>query len=168
VSFTVMSMLARLGGKALIRKVTLSHGVSPEISEADLDIMLRDYACSQAMRAGGREASQIISALPTLRRLQEAGTRDVPTVYLQAGLVERGMRKARPLFNSTAADLVDGLPNGRMIVVEGAGHLLPQEQPIVVGRAILEVVDAVAVAARPPSPTTSPNRLPRNGSRGNR
>jgi len=144
-SFAVMGLLARFGGKSLIKKITLPHGSSPEITTADMDIMFRDYACAQAMRAGGREAQHIIATLPTMRRLQAAGTPDVPTICLQAGRIDRGMKKSRPLFNRAAADLTAKLSNGRTIVVEGSGHLLPQENPVVVREVILEVVEAAAV-----------------------
>jgi pimeloyl-ACP methyl ester carboxylesterase len=144
---TVMSVVARLGGKRLISRLTLPRGVSPEISEEDFAIMTRDYACVSAMRAGAREAEQIIPALPTMRGLQATGTPDVPTICLQAGRVERGMKEIRPLFNRTAAALMGAVPNGRSIVVEGAGHLLPQERPAIVRTAIVEVLDAVAGSA---------------------
>lgn len=145
-SFAVMSVVARMGGKHLIMKLTMTHGPSPQISKADLDIMTRDYACAQAMRAGRREAAQIIPALATLRRLQAAGTPNVPTICLQAGRVERGMKKARPVFNEGAADLMAAVPNGRVVIVEEAGHLLPQENPAAVREAILEILDAVGGA----------------------
>ncbi|MFD4637741.1 alpha/beta fold hydrolase [Lentzea sp. NPDC058436] len=139
--FTLMSLVARLGGKGLIRRQTFRNGVSPEISAADVEIMTSDYATARAMKAGSREALQIEAALPLLRRLQEKGTPDVPTVCLQAGLVERGMTKWRPLFNRHTADLMDAAPQGRMIVVEGAGHLIPQESPAVVRETVFGVVE---------------------------
>jgi pimeloyl-ACP methyl ester carboxylesterase len=145
-SFAVMSMLARLGGTALIMKGTLPRGISPDISPADLALMRRDYACTAAMRAGRREAAQIVAALPTLRRLQAAGTPPVPTICLQAGRVDRGMKKSRPLFNRAAAELMAAVPNGRAVVVEGSGHLIPQEDPAAVREAILEVLRAAAAA----------------------
>lgn len=145
-TFAVMSVVARLGGKGLITRLTLTHGVAPEISKADIDIMTRDYSCVQAMRAGWREAQCIVPALATMQRLQEAGTPDVPTVCLQAGRVERGMKQTRPLLNRVAADLMAARPNGRTVVVEGAGHLLPQENPAAVRAAILDVVTASAVS----------------------
>lgn len=145
-AFAVMSMLARLRvGRRLIMRLSLPNGPSPEISEDDVAIMARDYACTQAMRAGIREAAHIIPALPTLRELQVSGTPDVPTVCLQGGRVDRGMKKMRPLFNRTATDLMAAVPNGRTIVVEGAGHLIPQENPGAVREAIREIVSAVAV-----------------------
>ncbi|WP_370941842.1 alpha/beta fold hydrolase [Amycolatopsis sp. cg5] len=145
ISFGVLSVLARFGGRGLIEKFTLPHGVSPAISPADFAILLRDYACVSAMRAGRREAAQIGAALPIMRRLQAAGTPDVPTVCLQAGRVERGMAKGRPMFNKVAADLMAAAPQGRVVVVEEAGHLLPQEDPAAVRDTILEIIDAATV-----------------------
>ncbi|MDX8029207.1 alpha/beta hydrolase [Lentzea sp. BCCO 10_0856] len=139
--FTLLGLLARIGGKGLIKRLTFRNGVSPEIAEADVAIMTRDYASVRAMRAGSREARQIESALPVMRRLQDKGTPDVPTVCLQAGLVERGMAEWRPKFNQWAADLMAAVPRGKMIVVEDAGHLIPQENPAVVRETIFGVVE---------------------------
>jgi pimeloyl-ACP methyl ester carboxylesterase len=146
-SFAVMGLLLRIGGKGLVRKVTLPHGASPEISDTDLRIMWRDYLCAQAMKAGSREGQQIIAALPMMRRLQDTGTPDVPTVCIQGGRIDRGMATTRPALNETAAKLMAAVPNGRVVVVEGAGHLVPQERPAEVRDAILEVV-AAAKAVR--------------------
>ncbi|WP_434443640.1 alpha/beta fold hydrolase [Lentzea sp. E54] len=139
--FGLMALVARLGGQGLIRRLTFRNGVSPEISAADIEIMTRDYACVGAMRAGGREAAQITAALPVLRRVQEAGTPDVPTVCLQAGLAERGTAKWRPLLNRRAAGLMAAVPRGKMIVVEEAGHLIPQECPAVVRETVFGVIE---------------------------
>ncbi len=141
-AFRVMSVLTRLGGRRLILRISLPQGASPELSESDLAIMTRDYACAQAMRAGRREAAQIIPALPTMRRLQAQGTPDVPTVCLQGGRIDRGMARTRPLLNQTAAELMSAAPKGRVVIVEEAGHLIPQECPAAVREAILEVVEA--------------------------
>jgi pimeloyl-ACP methyl ester carboxylesterase len=145
-TFGVMALLARVGGKGLIEKVSLPHGTSPEIDEADVAIMLRDYACAAAMQAGGREAAQIGAALPTLRRLQAAGTPSVPTLCLQGGRVDRGMAKTRPRMNQTAVELMSATSGGRVVVVEQAGHLVPQEAPAAVRDGIFEVLDAVMAA----------------------
>lgn len=142
-SFRVMAILARVGGKGLIEKLALPHGASAEISESDLAILMRDYACAQAMRTAIREAEQIIPSLATLRRLQTAGTPDVPTVCLQGGRVDRGMTTARPIFNRAAAELMSAAPNGKVVVVEQAGHLIPQEQPAAVHQVIRDVVEEV-------------------------
>jgi pimeloyl-ACP methyl ester carboxylesterase len=141
-TFRIMSMLARVGGKGVITRVTLPHGTSDEISAADVAIMMRDYACARAMSAGRREASQIVSALPTLRRLQTTGTPDVPSLCIQGGRVDRGMAKTRPMLNQVATDLMRAAANGRVVVVERAGHLIPQESPSDVQQGVFDVLDA--------------------------
>jgi pimeloyl-ACP methyl ester carboxylesterase len=145
-SFKVMALLLRLGGKGLVSKISLPHGFSAEISKADQEVMTRDYLCVRAMKAGGREGAQIIPALPTMRRLQAAGTPAVPTVCIEGGRIDRGMAKSRPAFNQTAEELMAAVPDGRVVVVPDAGHLIPQEQPAVVRDVILGVVEAVRVA----------------------
>ncbi|MFC4942854.1 alpha/beta fold hydrolase [Pseudonocardia sp. GCM10023141] len=142
-SFRAVALLARLGRRNLIRKLTLPH-LSPSISASDVDILVRDYANARAMRAGCQEAAQVAPALRTMRRLQAAGTPDVPTVCLQAGRIDRGRAKAkgRLLFNRVATELMAAAPDGRVVVVEGAGHLIPQEDPAAVREAVLEVVAA--------------------------
>ncbi|MGI5187115.1 alpha/beta fold hydrolase [Promicromonospora sp. CA-289599] len=142
-SFGLLAWLARVGRRNLVMKLTLPH-VSGAITASDVDIIRRDYACARAMRAGRQEAAQIGPALPTMRRLQAAGTPNVPTVSLQAGRIDRGMAKARPAFNQVATELMAAVPSGRVVVVEETGHLVPQENPAVVRDTILEIVDAAA------------------------
>ncbi|MCK2239230.1 MULTISPECIES: alpha/beta fold hydrolase [unclassified Crossiella] len=142
-SFQLMSVLARLGGGRLIMRLSLPHGTSAEISQSDLAIIRRDYASSRAMRAGAREARQIPPALPVLQRLQDTGTPAVPTVCLQGGRIDRGMATVRPELNRVAAELMSLVPQGKVVVVEQAGHLIPQECPAAVREAVLGVVDAV-------------------------
>jgi pimeloyl-ACP methyl ester carboxylesterase len=145
-AFAIMSLLARIGGKGLIRKVSLPHGTSSDISDSDASIMLRDYACARAMQAGRREAAQIVSAHSTMRRLQKTGTPDVPTLCLQGGRIDRGMATTRPMMNRTAAELMSAATDGRVQVVERAGHLIPQEVPAAVRDGIFEVLDAAMSA----------------------
>ncbi|MEU0797359.1 alpha/beta hydrolase [Amycolatopsis sp. NPDC005961] len=142
-SFGALTVLARFGGRNLVAKLTQPR-FSGAIAESDVDVILRDYACARAMRAGRREAAQVVPALATMRRLQAAGTPAVPTICLQAGRVDRGMSRTRPRFNRVAAELMAAVPDGRVVVVEDTGHLIPQENPAVVREAILEIVDAVA------------------------
>jgi pimeloyl-ACP methyl ester carboxylesterase len=147
-SFAVQALLLRVGGKGLVRKATIPRGMSSEISAADVDVLERDYLCVSAMRAGGREARHIVAALPTMRRLQDTGTPPVPTVCVQAGHVDRGMAKIRPVFNETAARLMAAVPEGRVVVVEDAGHLVPQEQPAAVRDVVLDVLAAAKAGRR--------------------
>ena len=139
-SFRVSSLLARLGRTGQILRMSAPHGISSAISPEDQAIFVRDYACVRAMKAGRRELVQIGAAVPLLKRLQADGTPDVPTICLQAGRVERATAKVRPLWNGIAEKLMAAVPRGRVVVVEGAGHLIPQEQPAAMHDAILEVL----------------------------
>jgi pimeloyl-ACP methyl ester carboxylesterase len=163
--FHVMAQLARVGAGNIILHTALPHGPSPDISVHDIALMRRDYACARAMRTGAREAKHIIPALPVLRRLQDEGTPDVPTVYLQGARIDRGMTTTRPLFNRTAAQLTATAPRGTLIEVEGAGHLIPQERPAAVRDAILGIARHHDRAEAPlpaacPSPPAATDGMP--------
>lgn len=138
-SFSLVALLARLGQTGLIKRLTLGHGLSPDISATDLDIMLRDYASARAMRAGIREVEQLPAALTVMRRLEATPVPDIPVVCVQGARVDRGAARVRAAMNETAARTVEAAPNGKLIMVEGAGHLVPQEQPNAVIEAILSV-----------------------------
>lgn len=143
--FSVLALLARLGAKGMVRRAMVPHGLSPEISDSDAEIIWRDYLSARAMRTGAREAQQILAALPALRHLQDVGTPDVPTVCVQGGRADRGMASLRRALNAAAARLMMAAPSGRVVVVEQAGHLVPQECPAEVREAILAVLEAVRV-----------------------
>ncbi|MBP2478232.1 pimeloyl-ACP methyl ester carboxylesterase [Crossiella equi] len=145
--FQVLSVVARFGGGNMIMRISLPHGLSPEISESDVDIMRRDHTSVRAMRAAAQEAAQILTALPVLRRLQAAGTPPVPTVCLQGGRADRGAAETRRVLNRVAAELMAAVPHGEVVVAEDAGHLVPQESPGIARDTILRVVEAVR--ARP-------------------
>lgn len=144
-SFHLTSVLVRIGATGLIRRMVLPHGASPEISEADMAILWRDYASVRAMRAGSQEAKQVKLAHPLMKKLQAAGTPDVPTIALQGGRVEGGSatRAFRQGFTDATGALMAARPHGEMIVVADAGHLIPQEQPSAVIEAIFQVLDRV-------------------------
>lgn len=143
-SLRITGLLVQIGARRLLERATFPHGASPEISDADLAIMLHDFICVQSSRAAAREAAHLVPATALMRRLQAAGTPDVPTVSLQGGRIDRGMGKTRPLLNRTSAGLMAAAPNGKVIVVEEAGHFIPQESPGVVRDTILEVLDAAS------------------------
>ncbi|HWD01227.1 MAG TPA: alpha/beta fold hydrolase [Amycolatopsis sp.] len=142
-SFRAFSILSRFAGKRMLLRIALPHGSAPEISGADLEILLRDYACPRAMRTGARECAHLLAALPTIQQLQATGTPRVPTFYLQAGRVDRGMGTIRPLWNRVAEELVAATPQAKLVVVGEAGHLIPQEAPGPVREAIFDVLDRV-------------------------
>jgi pimeloyl-ACP methyl ester carboxylesterase len=138
VAFSSMGLVARLGGSSLLMK---SVTLSPEISAEDQAAMKRDYACARAMSAGRREGIRIAQALPLIRRLQAAGTPPVPTVCVLGGRLDRN-KKLRPTLIKTSTDLMAAAAQGRVVIVDDAGHLIPQERPAPVVEAVLDVVGA--------------------------
>lgn len=140
-SFHLTSLLVRIGAVGLITRMVLPHGFSPEIPAEDRAILWRDYASVRAMRAGVQEAKQIGLAHPLMQQLQAAGSPDVPTIALQGGREDggRATREFRRGFTEATRALMDAHPQGELVVVNDAGHLIPQEQPAAVVRAILDV-----------------------------
>lgn len=139
-SFAVMAFLIRIGARGLVRKVSMQHGYSTDISAADRAVMERDYLSVQAMRAGGREGKHILAALPTMRRLQAKGTPHVPVGAVQGARIDKGMATLRQQFNDTTRSLMEASPQGRYVETTAAGHLVPQEDPNAVRDLILDVL----------------------------
>lgn len=66
-------------------------------------------------------------------RLKEIG---VPTRVLVGEL-------EMPGFRAFAEEAADGIPNARLDIVEGCGHLLPLEEPELIGRRIAETASCI-------------------------
>lgn len=147
--YQAMSWMARAHLTGVLKRIML-HGAKPGLTQADLDIIVRDVASVGALQAGCQEAAQIASSVPILRRLEATGTPRVPVVCMQAGRVDRGTAKLRPVFNQTAADLMAAAPRGRIVVVARSGHLIPQECPPAVTAEILAVIDDAARSSTAP------------------
>ncbi|WP_435748687.1 alpha/beta fold hydrolase [Microbacterium sp. PMB16] len=141
-SLRLTSFLLRIGAIGLVKRLALSHGHAPELSEDDMDVLWRDYLSIPAMRAGMGEAAQVSPALGRMRGLEEMGLPDVPVVALLGGRREKSasVQRFRTAFTAAAQALSDAHPQGRFVVVADAGHLIPQEKPDAVVEAILDVI----------------------------
>lgn len=145
-SYTVMGFLLRLGLRRVVWRVNVPHGFSPQIAAQDVALIERDLLSPRAMAAARREAVQLLGALPELARLQAQGTPPVPTVCVNAGRVDPGMTTLRPLLNRTSQQLMERAADGRLVIVEEAGHLVPQEQPDAVRDEIVAVLERARMA----------------------
>lgn len=144
-SFRVASLLVRMGAASTVIRMVLPHGHADEFSDDDMAVVTRDYASVRAMRTGIREMREVLASRATLESWEREGLPDVPVVALQGGRVEKSSaaRRFREDFNQRAATLLARHPRGRVVVVEDAGHLIPQERPGAVVDAILEVIAEV-------------------------
>jgi pimeloyl-ACP methyl ester carboxylesterase len=118
-----------------------------------------ELALSQRLDFEGGDPEGILTAESypeTLAQIREARRTTplppMPLVVLVAGatedLTESGYSAHEqavwwPLTRVFGADLAALVPDGRIIVVEGSGHLIHEEQPKVVVQAIVDVVNAV-------------------------
>ncbi|MDT0158711.1 alpha/beta hydrolase [Microbacterium sp. ARD32] len=141
-SFRLTSLMVRFGGASRVIRMVLPHGPAPELGDEDMAILTRDYASVRAMRTGIREMAEVLASGPSLRRWEADGLPPVPVIALQGGRAEKGAaaRRFRERFNADAAAALSGHPHGRVEIVAGSGHLIPQEQPRAVVDAILEVL----------------------------
>jgi pimeloyl-ACP methyl ester carboxylesterase len=87
------------------------------------------------LRGGGASAS-----VGTLRELRSAPRPfpDVPVAVLSA--TQGFPRRFRAHWTGLQADLAAGAPQGRHVVVDGAGHGIHQDRPDAVADAILQVI----------------------------
>ncbi|WP_300267032.1 alpha/beta hydrolase [Microbacterium sp.] len=143
-SFRLTSLMVRLGRAATVMRMLLPRGFAPEFSADDVNIMMRDYASSRAMRTGIREVDQVLGVREKLEAWERAGLPDVPVIALQGGRVEKGAaaRRFREEFNQRARDSLASHPRAEVMIVEGAGHLIPQEKPGAVIAAVAAVNSA--------------------------
>ncbi len=136
--------------------VDASHEQQPTVLGALLTP--EELALSQRLDFEGGDPEGILTAESypeTLAQVREARgaapLRPMPLVALVAGatedLTESGYSAHEqavwwPLTRVFGADLAALVPDGRLIVAEGSGHVIHEEQPAVVARAIADVVNA--------------------------
>jgi len=137
--------------------VDASHEEQPTVLGAFLTP--EELALSQRLDFEGGDPEGILTAESypeTLAQIREARRttplQPMPLVVLIAGatedLTESGYSAHEqavwwPLTRVFGADLAALVPEGRLIVVEGSGHAIHEEQPKVVVQAIADVVNAV-------------------------
>ncbi len=137
--------------------VDASHEQQPTVLGALLTP--EELALSQRLDFEGGDPEGLLTAesypetLAQIRGAQQtAPLRPMPLVALVAGatedLTQYGYSAHEqaiwwPLTRVLGADLAALVPDGRLIVVEGSGHIIHEEQPVVVVQAITDVVNAV-------------------------
>lgn len=142
----IVEMLGKVGLASVLTKAMLPKITSAEVTAEDRQVMLREVVSSRSHKAAGQETRQTSNAITQLRELQEAGLPDLPTVSLLGGRAGRGAKKQRQVLNEVTTREMQLLPDGTAIVVEDAGHLIPQEQPGVTATAILTLLTRIGPA----------------------
>jgi pimeloyl-ACP methyl ester carboxylesterase len=139
-SLRVMAALAFAGlprlviGRAFGRHL---EGMLPDEQTA----FLSDSSALRTLRAGLAEKAQMsASGLALLAELEAQGLPDLPVTWVVGRQVDAGSRRARAGMLSGHQRECDVHPRARFVVAEQSGHLVPQQQPDLVAREVLHLV----------------------------
>ena len=108
----------------------LAAAALPGLRYEDVLATAAQWRTAPVWRSFFTEQRALVEELPALA--PALGSIDVPAT------VVTGTRD-RIASPRNAAELADALPRGTLVEVEGAGHLLPQQRPGMVARAILDL-----------------------------
>jgi pimeloyl-ACP methyl ester carboxylesterase len=141
---TLVAAITKLGiPNPMGRMLAATFG--PDVPPEDRALMLRDFTDRQAAATFRRETREIAPALARLKDWEGAGLPDVPVTSVVGGMPSRGQQELRAaLIEHERAEMARH--HGTLVVVDGAGHYVPQQQPAHVARAILDLVQRVRTA----------------------
>lgn len=114
-----------------------------DLTPAEREVMVREACASTGLRAARHENRSLPRVLEELRVLERRGLPDVPTVSVNGEVAQRGAEAQRQQLNDLAATEMAPLTDGRAVVVPGAGHFVPQQQPGEIAREIVQLLDRV-------------------------
>jgi pimeloyl-ACP methyl ester carboxylesterase len=135
----LMSLMTRLGLRTTLAKrmvPTLPDRIGPD----DQRVMLRELHASGWQAAITHEARQMVRRAREMDALQRQGLPHVPTVSLLGSQSPRGGERQRQLVNDATVREMALRTDSTAVVVQDAGHLIPQEQPAAVADEILNLV----------------------------
>ncbi|MCP3798344.1 alpha/beta hydrolase [Allokutzneria sp. A3M-2-11 16] len=121
--------------RPLLMKV-LHKNFPPEMAAE----LISEEVNSRALRTG---AEEVLAMAAGLRELM-AGTElpDIPVTVISAGRCGRAERPPRPVLIAAHRRFAERFPQGRHVVAERADHLVPLQQPELIVREALRLVDA--------------------------
>ncbi len=132
--FPILSQAGRAGDLAGARKMWMNHGLfAPAMAvpavAAQLGAMVESYSGWhwQNHNPAHHETEAIPAAL---------GRTAAPTLVVLGEL-------DIPEFHHIAADLVGGIPNARLVTIQGAGHMAPMEAPEAFNDAVLSFLRGI-------------------------
>lgn len=123
-------------------KGMLASTFGPDFGEADRQLMLRDFVARRSAVAFRREAKEIGSELEVLGVLEREGLPPVPVSSVVGGTPARGQAKLRESLIAHERSVMEQ-QQGVLVVVDGAGHYVPQQRPVELAQAVLDTVELV-------------------------
>jgi len=123
----------------------LAATFGPDVPPEDRVLAIRDFVDKRATVTFWREAQHIAPSLPLLSAWEAAGLPAVPIASVVGATPSRGQAKLRAsLIEQQRAEMQRY--DGTLVVVDGAGHFVPQQRPTETARAIVDLVDRVQPA----------------------
>jgi pimeloyl-ACP methyl ester carboxylesterase len=146
------SLLAVIGFKLAGRLLQLLRlrrmfGNGDVLNDAWLEATAQAWRSSRVWRSFTVEQRALVRETPALQH--SLATLGVPTVVLTGG-------NDHTVPPAAAAALASGIPGARLERLPGVGHLLPQQAPQAIVRAVEEVADAASVTDPPADPPEEP------------
>jgi pimeloyl-ACP methyl ester carboxylesterase len=143
-AFAVLAALSRVGLHAPLMRAAMKPATGDPVPAGDRVVVMRDFSLARNVRTGAREASEINTWVPTLRRLQDRGLPDLPVTTLVGGQVgQRESAQLREALLDVGLREMQAHPRGRFVVATGSSHFIPGQEPELVAEEILRVVRAV-------------------------
>ncbi|MEV6986008.1 alpha/beta hydrolase [Sphaerisporangium sp. NPDC051017] len=118
--------MVRLGGRERLLRTYRTGRWSQEMSARDLDVALLDHMTSANLRTSRREIREQRGAMPLLATLESTPS-PVPIRFLVGTDRPEPLRTIMP---EECARIASRSPMGSTVLVEDAGHSIPQERPV--------------------------------------
>jgi pimeloyl-ACP methyl ester carboxylesterase len=139
-SLRLMMRLAPLGiAQAATRRMLAAKLSGMEAAEQQA--FLADSADVRTLRAGLAEKDGMrTSGLAQLADLERQGLPDVPVTFIVGRRPDAGARRVRSRMLAGHLRESSRHPQARYVVAEDSGHLVPQQQPDLVAREVLDLI----------------------------
>lgn len=137
-TFLCLKMLALAGLGKLLARRSLGSRIFSKMTSEDRAQALWELSAASTYRTGRREVAHEHAGLQALARLPLPS---VPVVAITGSKAPCFARKQRRFINDIYEKWTEALPNGEHVIAYRSGHLVPQSEPELVGRAIDSLID---------------------------
>jgi pimeloyl-ACP methyl ester carboxylesterase len=140
-TFALLAALSRVGLHAPLLRRILKAATDGPIPPADRALLIRDISSARGVRTGAREARDLNTWLPTLRRLQDTGLPDVPVTTLVGEQNYRlGSATLRAAIREVGQREMRAHRQGRFVAAAHSSHYIPAEEPELVAQEVMRIV----------------------------
>lgn len=137
----------RLLGPLGIHRLAVTKTLAAKLTGLEKDeraAFLADSTSQRTVRIGIRESAAMAAGDVTLlAELERQGLPGIPVTFLVGGQVDAGAKKTRSRMLAGHEQEAAAHPQGRFVVAADSGHMVPQQQPDLVAREVLDLISGV-------------------------